>query len=94
MFDFFRREPLYHYPLDRFSLKSLILYRPERRVVHVGGGPNRNHPWEINLNLLPMRGVDVVGNAERLPFGDASIDVVISNTCKTSKPRSKRSTAC
>ena len=79
MFDFFRREPLYHYPMDRFSIKSPILYRPGHRVLHVGGGPSRNHPLEINLNVFPMGNVDVVGDAHRLPFGDATIDVIISN---------------
>jgi|GEM_PF-1875569 len=79
MFEFFKREPLYHYPMDRFSLKSPILYRPEHRVVHVGGGPRRNHPSELNLNLFPMTNVDIVGSAERLPFADESVDVLISN---------------
>ncbi len=78
MFDFFRAEPLYHYPMDRFSIKSPILYRPHHRVVHVGGGPNRNHPLEINLNLFPMTNVDVVASAHGLPFGDDSIDVILS----------------
>jgi hypothetical protein len=79
MFDFFRAEPLYHYPMDRFSIISPILYRPEHCVVHVGGGPGRNHPREINLNVFPLTNVDIVGNAERLPLGDESVDVVISN---------------
>ena len=78
MFEFLRTEPLYHYPMDRFSLKSPILYRPEHKIVHVGGGPNRNHPQEINLNVVPMSNVDILATAERLPFADASIDVVIS----------------
>lgn len=75
----FRAEPLYHYGMDRFSIKSPILYRPEHRVVHIGGGPGRNHECELNLNVLPLANVDVVGSAERLPFADASLDVVISN---------------
>jgi hypothetical protein len=79
MFDFFRREPLYHYSLDRFGLKSPLLYRPEHRVLHVGGGPRHNHPSEINLNLFPMQGVDIVGDAHCLPFADATVDVVMAN---------------
>ncbi len=77
--EFFRSEPLYHYPMDRFSIKSPILYRPEHRVVHVGGGPNRNHPLEINLNQFRLENVDIVGDAEHLPLGNASVDVVVSN---------------
>ncbi len=79
MLDFFRREPLFHYPMDRFGVKSPILYRPGLKIVHVGGGPTRNHPWEWNLNLFRMPNIDVVGSAERLPFQDASVDVLISN---------------
>ena len=79
MFEIFRSEPLYHYAMDRFSIISPILYRPDHHVVHIGGGPSRNHPSEINLNISLMANVDVVGNAECLPFADATIDVIISN---------------
>lgn len=72
-------EPLYHYPMDRFLIKSPIIYRSEHRVVHVGGGPVRNHRKEWNLNLFRGADIDVVGNAERLPFASGSVDVVISN---------------
>jgi len=65
--------------MDRFSLKSLILYRSGQKVVHVGGGPNRNHPQEVNLNIVAMPGVDLVARGERLPFADSSVDVIISN---------------
>lgn len=78
MFDFLQAEPLYHYEMDRFSIKSPIIYRSEHRIVHIGGGPNRNHPLELNLNLFPMSNVDVVASAHALPFGDDSLDVVIS----------------
>ncbi len=79
MFRRFRCEPLYHYPMDRSLIKSPILYRDEFRVVHVGGGPNRNHPKEWNLNLFPRTNIDVVGSAEHLPLATESIDVIISN---------------
>lgn len=79
MFRQFLQEPLYHYPMDRFGLKSPILYRPEHRIVHIGGGPNRNHPQEWNLNLFRRENIDVVGDAQRLPLADESVDVIISN---------------
>lgn len=79
MFDRFRSEPLYHYAMDRFLIKSPILYRSDHRIIHVGGGPNRNHPKEWNLNLFPGGNIDVVGSAEHLPLATASVDVVISN---------------
>ncbi len=73
------REPLHHYQMDRFLLRSPIIYRPGERVVHIGGGPQRNHPLEINLNLFPGANIDIVGDAEKLPIADESIDVIISN---------------
>ncbi|HWC89726.1 MAG TPA: class I SAM-dependent methyltransferase [Pirellulales bacterium] len=79
MFRPFHREPLYHYPMDRSLIKSPILYRDEHRVVHIGGGPNRNHPKEWNLNLFPLKNIDVVGSAERLPLASESVDVIVSN---------------
>ncbi|MCA9103273.1 MAG: class I SAM-dependent methyltransferase [Planctomycetales bacterium] len=78
MLDLFRPEPLYHYEMDRFSLKSPIIYREGHRVVHLGGGPNRNHPMELNINPFKMRNVDVVARGEAIPFADASVDVIIS----------------
>ena len=71
MLDLFRPEPLYHYEMDRFSLKSPIIYREGHRVVHLGGGPNRNHPMELNINPFKMRNVDVVARGEAIPFADA-----------------------
>jgi SAM-dependent methyltransferase len=79
MFRRFHCEPLHHYPMDRSLIKSPILYRDGFRVVHVGGGPHRNHPKEWNLNLFPLANIDVVGSAERLPFASESVDVIISN---------------
>ena len=78
MLNLFRPEPLYHYEMDRFSLKSPIIYRDTHRVVHLGGGPNRNHPMEMNINPFKMRNVDVVARGEAIPFADESIDVIIS----------------
>lgn len=49
------------------------------RILSIGGGPQRNHPHEINLNLAPFPEVDLVGNAWRLPFRDGSVDGVWCN---------------
>jgi uncharacterized protein YbaR (Trm112 family)/SAM-dependent methyltransferase len=51
----------------------------DTRVLSVGGGPARNSPREINLNMAPFREVDAVGNATRLPFRSDSVDAVWSN---------------
>jgi len=78
--EYFRfSEPLFHYEMDAWIKKSPVLYRPDHRVVHIGGGPRRNHPREINVNCRSMEGVDVVGDAHDLPFADQSVDVIISN---------------
>lgn len=73
-----KKEPLYHYGMDDFLIKSPVIYQKDKKIVHIGGGPRHNHPYEINLNICPMEGVDIVGNAEELPFEDESIDVIIS----------------
>jgi uncharacterized protein YbaR (Trm112 family) len=49
------------------------------RVLSVGGGPTRNSPREINLNMAPFREVDAVGNATRLPFRSNSVDAIWCN---------------
>lgn len=49
------------------------------QILSVGGGPTRNSPKEINLNMGPFAEVDVVGNACRLPFATGSIDGVWCN---------------
>jgi hypothetical protein len=74
-----RQEPLFHYHMDHFGVKSPIIYRPGNRVIHIGGGPNRNHPMEVNLNIVPMDNVDIVADASATGLDDASVDVVISN---------------
>lgn len=56
--------------LDRMSKKGLI--------VNIGGGPVRNNPEEINLNIGLYPNVDVVGDAHKLPFADRSVDGIVS----------------
>ncbi|NQU42220.1 methyltransferase domain-containing protein [bacterium] len=49
------------------------------RILSVGGGPTRNSPKEINLNLGLFPDVDLVGNAMRLPFRTGSVDGIWCN---------------
>jgi SAM-dependent methyltransferase len=49
------------------------------RILSVGGGPTRNDPKEMNLNIAPFPGVDLVANAIRLPFATGTVDGVWSN---------------
>jgi SAM-dependent methyltransferase len=77
--NYFTKEPLFHYHMDRFLIKSPAIYRDTHRVIHIGGGPNRNHPREININVVQMEHVDIVGDTENLPLKDNSIDALICN---------------
>src|SRR3954471_6577830 len=44
--------------------------------VSIGGGPLRIDEKLVNLNIDSFRNVDVVGDAHRLPYADASVDAV------------------
>lgn len=46
------------------------------KVLSLGGGPFRIHPKIITLNIEAFEGVDLVGDAHRLPLVSASIDAV------------------
>jgi SAM-dependent methyltransferase len=56
--------------------RVLALCDGSARVLGLGGGPFRVHPNIINLNVFPLKNVDVVGDAHRLPIAAASIDAV------------------
>jgi SAM-dependent methyltransferase len=40
----------------------------------IGGGPHRDHPAFVNLNLGPFPNVEVIADAHRLPYADGSVD--------------------
>ena len=42
-------------------------------LVAVGAGPTRVHPRLLNLNILCGPGIDVTGDAARLPFADGTV---------------------
>jgi len=48
-------------------------------VLSVGGGPGRENPRVINLNLEAFDSVDLVADATNLPLVDESIDTVTAN---------------
>jgi SAM-dependent methyltransferase len=45
-------------------------------VLALGGGPFEVHPKIINLNIAPLKNVDVVGDAHRLPIASGTVDAV------------------
>ncbi len=51
----------------------------ETLVLSVGGGPGRENPRVINLNLDAYEAVDLVADALNIPLVDGSIDTVTCN---------------
>ncbi len=52
---------------------------PQTLVLSIGGGPGRENPRTINLNLDAFESVDLVGDGLNLPIADATVDTVICN---------------
>jgi SAM-dependent methyltransferase len=48
-------------------------------VLSIGGGPGRENPRVINLNLAAFDSVDIVGDGTNLPLADESVDAVTCN---------------
>lgn len=66
------RTPAYHE-----SLEALVAaLGPGERILSVGGGPMRQIPPLLNLNIAQHPNVDVVGDAHHLPFADAALPAV------------------
>jgi SAM-dependent methyltransferase len=53
--------------------------RPGELRVSVGGGPHRDHPSLVNLNIGPFANVDLVADAHALPFSDGAVDAGYSS---------------
>lgn len=45
----------------------------------IGGGPQRQHPKLLNLNIGNFPNVDIVGDAHQLPFKSNTVDRIYSN---------------
>jgi SAM-dependent methyltransferase len=59
------------------SLDALVrALGPGERILSVGGGPMRQIPQFLNLNIEQFTNVDVVGDAHRLPFADNTLPAV------------------
>jgi SAM-dependent methyltransferase len=51
----------------------------ETIVLSIGGGPGRENPRVINLNVEAFDSVDIVGDGTNLPLDDESVDTVTCN---------------
>jgi SAM-dependent methyltransferase len=49
---------------------------PGSLCISIGGGPMREHPSLVNVNIGPFANVDVVADAHHLPYADASVDAI------------------
>lgn len=49
----------------------------DKVIINIGSGPRVIHPEVVNLDIWPLPNVHLIANAERLPFTDSSIDMVI-----------------
>ncbi|MDO8594373.1 MAG: methyltransferase domain-containing protein [bacterium] len=49
-------------------------------IVNVGSGITKLHPDVTNLDIFPFKNVDIVADASSLPFKDASVDMLISES--------------
>jgi uncharacterized protein YbaR (Trm112 family) len=50
---------------------------PHGIILSVGGGPERERPSFVNLNIAPWKNVDLVGDAHELPCRSASVDAIV-----------------
>lgn len=87
---FFKRYPRFYYflwyvfcpvLLSGKRPKSIVESLPEEALIlNLGSGPRRIHPRAVNVDMVPFTEVDVVANAEKLPFPDNSVDAVLSES--------------
>jgi SAM-dependent methyltransferase len=61
---------------DEQVSKVLARVAPGARIVDLGAGGRRISPATIALDFAPDHDTDVVGDVQRLPFRDASLDLV------------------
>ena len=52
---------------------------PDTVVLSIGGGPGRENPRAVNLNVDAFDSVDIVGDGTNVPLLDESVDTVTCN---------------
>ncbi len=60
--------------------KILKFVKSGVRIVDIGSGPERLGEEFINIDVYPFPEVDIVADAEALPFGDDSIDALVTES--------------
>lgn len=64
-------------PQDAVSRVFKVDNRKDHIVVSVGSGTKRIGRGVINLDIYPLKNVDVVADIRKLPFKDGSLDMVV-----------------
>lgn len=74
------RPPVSHFDPTSFKRMRAMVAKlgPEAKVMDLGVRERPAAPGLISFDLFRFPGVQVVGDAHRLPFGDASLDGIIS----------------
>ncbi|TSC89676.1 MAG: type 11 methyltransferase [Parcubacteria group bacterium Gr01-1014_3] len=85
---FFRRFPRLYSFIFYVLAPALFLGKPPRSifkyvsssglVAEIGSGSRRLHPEIINVDIHPWNEVDVLADAQDLPFNDESLDGIVS----------------
>ncbi len=87
---FFKQFPKLYYSIWHVFCPVMMLINGPRMVlklipqngktIDVGSGPERLGKEFINVDVFPFPEVDIVANAEELPFRDNSIDAAVSES--------------
>jgi len=70
-----RLSPAVHYTVNCW--KQVCEQKKKPYVLSVGGGPKREHPILINLNIGNFPNVDIVGDAHELPIKSKVLDGIV-----------------
>lgn len=57
--------------------KFLKRFKPDALTINVGSGAHKPSKTILNLDIFYYKGVDIVANAEHMPFADGSIDAIV-----------------
>ena len=59
-------------------------------ILNIGSGVHRFKGNVLNVDIFPYKGVDVVANAEELPFATGSVDAVVCESLLEHVPRPQK----
>lgn len=73
------------------SAKKFLKNFPKGSLfLNIGSGVHKPHPDILNVDILYYKGVDVVANAEELPFATGSVDAIVCESLLEHVPRPQK----